>query len=214
MDKEFWLERWQTGQTQFNSPDPNACLTEFFQFPKGLVFVPLCGASIDMAWLVNQGHQVVGIELSDLALNQFIESQGLKGKWSLDPTSLKVFKDGDYQLYLGDYFLLTPKHLKDVNYVYDRAALVALPPALRLKYVEKLLGLLKPQSQILLVTCEYPAAEMAGPPFSVPETEVRTLYSQAKKISLLKKEKKELSPHLQEKGLKSFYYQLAFLIEV
>ena len=71
--------------------------------------------------------------------------------------------------------------------MFDRAALIALPPDLRLRYAHELYAALPTDCRGLLVSLEYPQAERAGPPFSVPEDEVRALYGTDWLVDLLER---------------------------
>lgn len=179
MKSEFWLERWQRGEIGFHQPQFNNYLTKQWQ-QLGLtgnesVFVPLCGKSLDLLWLRQQGHTVVGIELSDQAVLAFWEENSLE--CLCQPVGPFINFQGDgISLLVGDYFQLTQETLKGVTAVFDRAALIALPPEMRCAYVAQMAQLLPSGAQILLVTMEYPQYEMPGPPFSVPEAEVMAFY--------------------------------------
>jgi thiopurine S-methyltransferase len=180
MKSEFWLERWQRGEIGFHQPQFNNYLTEYWQL-LGLagsetVFVPLCGKSLDLLWLRQQGHTVVGIELSDQAVLAFWEENALECLYQPAGAFINFQGDG-ISLLVGDYFQLTQETLKGVTAVFDRAALIALPPEMRPVYVEQMAQLLPSGAQVLLMTMEYPQHEMAGPPFSVAEAEVIALYS-------------------------------------
>ncbi len=179
MNGEFWRERWQRGEIGFHQSQFNNYLTEYWQ-QLGLVgsepvFVPLCGKSLDLLWLRQQGHTVVGIELSDQAVLAFWEENDLECVCQSAGAFINFQGDG-IGLLVGDYFQLTQESLKGVMAVFDRAALIALSAEMRPAYVEQMAQLLPSAAQILLVTMEYPQHEMAGPPFSVPAAEVIELY--------------------------------------
>lgn len=179
MHHDFWHERWQQNQIGFHQDEVQPLLRKYWP---GLaaksgdrVFVPLCGKSLDMWWLRQQGQQVVGVELSPLAVQAFFEeaevtpartSNGLQECWQAS----------DIRIYSGDFFMLQPRDISICNVIYDRAALIALPPAMRRDYVAHLHRLFPQGARMLLVTLDYPQAEMDGPPFSVSDAEVRELY--------------------------------------
>ncbi len=180
MKAEFWLERWQRKEIGFHQDEINAHLQEYWgglQLPAGgEVFVPLCGKSRDMLWLRAQGHRVLGVELSPLAVEDFflenelkpqVRSHGAFDSWSCDGVTLLC----------GDFFELTADDLKHVTGIYDRASLVALPPEMRAQYAGHLQRILPEHAPMLLVTMDYAQAEMSGPPFAVGATEVRELYA-------------------------------------
>ncbi len=136
------------------------------------MFVPLCGKSLDLLWLAGQGHPVLGVEISPVGVESFFQENGLKPQVT-DAPPFRRYQVDELTVLCGDFFALTPGHLQGVTAVFDRASLIALPPELRPRYAEHLQGLLRPETRILLVTLDYDQAEMAGPPFSVGEDEVR-----------------------------------------
>lgn len=188
MDSAFWLDRWERGRTGFHMDDVNPRLRTFWEMlhaPQGAtVFVPLCGKSLDMAWLAGRGHRVIGVELSATAARQFYAAQS----WQPTVTwrgAFECFDAGGVRLLVGDYFELPREELANVGVVYDRAALIALPPAIRGRYVNRLADWLAPGTPLLLVTLEYPPAEMDGPPFAVGDDEVHRLYADWQEVELL-----------------------------
>jgi len=81
MNTEFWLENWQRNKIDFHQQEINNHLISFWQqlnvVPNCRIFVPLCGKSLDLLWLHQQGHSVLGIEISELAVNDFFVENGL-----------------------------------------------------------------------------------------------------------------------------------------
>jgi thiopurine S-methyltransferase len=179
MDPELWHERWQRNQIGFHQKEINAHLQAFWgqlTLPaEAPVFVPLCGKSRDMLWLRAHGHPVLGVELSGLAVRDFFAENDLV-PWVVNRGDFDAWECNGIILLCGDFFDLRPEDLTGCLGVYDRASLVALPPAMRERYARHLQALLPPAAEILLVTREYPDGEMQGPPFSVREPEVRSLY--------------------------------------
>jgi len=143
----------------------------------GRVLVPLCGKSLDLLWLRDRGHPVAGVELSAIALESFCMEHGVPARRRL-AGNFDVYETAGLDLYCGDFFALTPAIVGAVSVVYDRAALIALPPELRKRYVAHIGALTPPGVQTLLITMEYSQPQMSGPPFSVTADEVRQLYAQ------------------------------------
>ena len=191
MQHEFWLERWEQNQIGFHKQEISSYLQRFWSklgVSQGdRVFVPLCGKSNDMLWLLGMGYQVIGVELSPLAVESFFADNDLKPK---------ITRQGDFlvngvdrlQILCGDFFALQAADLGHVNVVYDRASLVALPVDMRIKYVSSLSTLLPTNTPILLVTLDYPQHEMQGPPFSVPGEEIGKLFGSWCDVELLASE--------------------------
>ncbi len=178
MEPDFWHQRWHNDEIGFHQPEVNPRLIRHWprlQLPaESRVLVPLCGKSMDLAWLAEQGHQVIGAELSTVALTDFCRDHGLEPAIS-NHGLLQRWQAGAYTLFCGDFLELTPELLGPVDAVYDRAALIALPPAMRPHYVARLLQVAGTARQ-LLITLEYRQELMNGPPFAVLEDEVRQLY--------------------------------------
>jgi thiopurine S-methyltransferase len=180
VNKSFWTERWQQQQIGFHQAEINKYLQKYWQTVNheqegSKVFVPLCGKSLDLLWLREQGHPVLGIEFSDLAVNDFFGENQLEAQRQLDDRFMRMSSD-KIDMLCGDFFHLQAPDLTDCHLVYDRASLVALPESSRKRYASHMSEILPDSVRILLVTMEYPQQEMQGPPFSVPETEVFSLY--------------------------------------
>ena len=205
MEKRFWMERWEKNETGFHQEQVNPYLIRYW--PElglargGEVFVPLCGKSLDMHWLREQGHFVTGVELSDIAVHAFFDEYGYVPYRTHDGR-FDIREAEGVRLMRGDFFELAPADLAVVTAVYDRAALVALPSDMRRHYVSHLARILPPLTRMLLVTFEYPQNEMSGPPFSVPTEEVRELYRGFADIRLLSQQDLlEANPRFRERGL-------------
>ncbi len=190
MDPDFWHQRWCEGRIGFHQDKPTPLLLEHWPAlglaPGSQVFVPLAGKSLDLAWLAAQGHRVLGVELSPLAVAQFFAEHGLTPQVR-DSRYGRHFRAGDIELICGDVFGLDAEVLADCAAAYDRAALIALPPPLRRRYVRELHALLPAACRGLLITLEYPPHEKQGPPFAVPEAEVRELYGRDWRVETLER---------------------------
>ena len=180
MEPNFWLDRWAKNEIGFHQAKINPYLQKFWPsiaVPKGAtVFVPLCGKSMDMHWLREQGYRVLGVELARSAVKDFFDALKLSATVS-QRGRFECWEADGYTLLCGDFFDLTASDLANVAAVFDRAALIALPPAVRERYVRKLRDILPAGAATLLVTLTYTQQERNGPPFSVDEQEVRKLYA-------------------------------------
>lgn len=207
MDPDYWLERWRSGNTPFHQPQVNTDLQRFWPSlqlpPASSVFVPLCGKSLDMSWLRARGHSVVGVELSAPAIAEFYAAEGLHPTRN-SSGRLECMEAAGYELYVGDLFDLEAGHLAAVRGVYDRAALVALPPELRARYARHLMAILPARCSMLLLTVDYPQQQMPGPPFAVGADEIRALYGAEFRITpLATREVAAIEPRYLERGLRS-----------
>ncbi len=178
MQPQFWKDRWAEGKIGFHEGKPNHFLAQFRAHLAGTrVLVPLCGKTEDLAFLAAQGHQVVGIELVEDAVAAFFAEHDVTPAIERRG-DLAIYMAGDIRILAGDLFSVQPADVGTIDSIYDRAALIALPSDLRPRYVAHLRSLVAPATPALLVTLEYPQDLMPGPPFSVPEAEVRALYGQ------------------------------------
>jgi thiopurine S-methyltransferase len=177
VERQFWLDRWNAGQIGFHEGRPNAYLERHAAHlgPPGCVLVPLCGKSEDLAWLASRGHAVLGVELAERGARAFFAEHGLVPAEARRGAYLALAAGG-VTILVGDVFDLTPADVAAVTAFYDRAALIALTPPQRARYVALLRKLL-PGSNGLLVTFEYDARLMDPPPHAVLEPEVRALYA-------------------------------------
>ncbi|GCE88702.1 thiopurine S-methyltransferase [Komagataeibacter diospyri] len=178
MDETFWHGKWQRNEIGFHEPWPNALLTDNFmalRLPVGArVFVPLCGKSRDIHWLLEYGYQVAGIELSPIAVTQLFFELGLAPRISPAGPLLR-YEAGSLCVFTGNVFSLTRTELGHVDAVYDRAALIALPAPTRVAYARHLITITEAAPE-LVISMEYDQSRKAGPPFSVDENALRQYY--------------------------------------
>jgi thiopurine S-methyltransferase len=205
MHADFWLERWREGRTHFHLEPVTPLLQKYWPglgLPKGSkVLVPLCGKTLDMVWLAEQGHKVLGVELSPLAVERFFEENSLKPETRTSELGVH-YTAGNIEIICGDIFGLDAGTLSACAGVYDRAALVALPAEMRQRYVEHVYGQLAGNYQGLLLTLYYNQQEMDGPPFSVGEQEAQALYAPHTLVHTLdQREILSKEPKFKERGL-------------
>ena len=190
MDPDFWHQRWREGRIGFHQDKPTPLLLEHWPSlalaAGSRVFVPLAGKSLDLVWLAAHGHRVLGAELSPMAVAQFFDEHGLTPQLH-DSRYGRHYRAGEIELICGDVFGLDADVLADCAAVYDRAALIALPPPLRRRYVRELHAQLPVGGHGLLIALEYPLHEKQGPPFAVPEAEVRELYDRDWRVETLER---------------------------
>lgn len=188
MEPSFWHERWERAEIGFHKSEINAHLSEFWSTlqlaPGQRVFVPLCGKSLDLLWLAGEGHPVTGVEISAIAVAAFFAENNLPAQ-RYHHGAFEVWEQGAIRILCGDFFALTAASVADCAAVYDRAALIALPPPLRQRYVQHLDTLLPAGMRTLLITLEYEQSARPGPPFAVDEAEVRHLYGASHAIEVL-----------------------------
>lgn len=188
MEPSFWHDKWDAKQIGFHLDEVNALLTQYW--PKlnlasdSQVFVPLCGKSLDLCYLAEQGHEVLGCELSQTAVEDFFSDNELPYS-VVQQGEANHYSTEQVNILQGDIFSLSPDAFLHINAFYDRAALIAWPESMRLAYAEKISALIPPKSIGLLVTLDYPQEALKGPPFAVSKTWVETHLSEAFEIELL-----------------------------
>jgi len=180
MHASFWHSRWQSNQIGFHQAQVNAYLQQ--QWPAlalesgARVLVPLCGKSLDMLWLAGQGLQVLGVELSGRAVEDFFAEHQLVPQVE-QSGAFKVYRCDDIEIRCGDFFALTAEDVKGCTALYDRAAVIALPVEMRKRYVEHLSAILPLSAKGLLITLDYDQSQIDGPPFAVTDGEVQRLFA-------------------------------------
>lgn len=187
MEASFWHQKWQRGEIAFHQNQANALLVAHFEKLNlrygSRIFLPLCGKTLDIAWLLARGYQVVGAELSEIAIDELFQSINLKPQVAQNGTLLH-YSAKDIDLYVGDIFDLSASVLNQVDAIYDRAALVALPAEIRKQYASHLTNITHVAPQ-LVITYEYNQALIDGPPFSVCEEELKRCYGTAYAMTAL-----------------------------
>ena len=185
MEAAFWHQKWKENRIGFHQADFNRWLQSWWsaQQQGEPVLVPLCGKSRDLLWLSGQGHPVDGFELSELAITQFFDENNLSAETS-EVGPYRCHRHDDLRIYQGDFFAV-PELGCRYRLAYDRAALIALPTAMRRQYATLLSRLIEAGGQVLLVTLEYQPGQQVQPPFSVGEMEVRTLFERDFSVEVL-----------------------------
>jgi thiopurine S-methyltransferase len=178
MERSFWFARWQEGKIGFHDGTPHRYLVEHAGWlaDRRRILVPLCGKSEDLAYLASRGHDVIGVELVEDAVKQFFDEHGTVPETEASG-DLVIYRAGAITVIAGDFFSVTHDHIGPIDAVFDRAALVALPPEIRARYVAHLRELARDATRELLVSIEYPPEASNGPPFSIEEPEVHRTFA-------------------------------------
>lgn len=188
VDHQHWLDRWKEDRIGFHQGSVNPHLQKWFPRlappPGSTLFLPLCGKALDILWCAQQGYEVIGIELSQIAVEAFFSENSLDYERSEDDRFTR-YRAPNITLLQGDFFDLSAEDLQACGLVYDRAALIALTAGDRPRYYAHMLSVLPPQCAMLLIAIEYDQAEMQGPPFSVPSDEIAHYYREAYDIKTL-----------------------------
>lgn len=187
MDASFWDQRWKNNEIAFHENKVNPLLVKHFKTlslaKSSRVFVPLCGKTLDIAWLIANGFCVVGAELIETAIQQLFTELGVVPKISVTG-EVKHYSAKNIDIFVGDIFTVSRKMLGLVDAIYDRAALVALPKDMRHRYTEHLMQITNIAPQ-LLITFEYDQNVMAGPPFAISHEEIDQHYQNSYSLTRL-----------------------------
>lgn len=190
MEAEFWHQKWEKNEIAFHGSEANPLLVKYFNelaLAKGSrVFLPLCGKTLDISWLLANGYRVAGAELSKIAIEQLFTGLGVEPNISRSGR-LEHYRASNIDVYVGDLFDLSDQMLGPVDAIYDRAALVALPEAMRTRYTAHLTAIANCAPQ-LLIAYEYDQHLQEGPPFSVSNAEVKRHYADRYDLTLLSSE--------------------------
>ncbi len=178
MEVSFWHQRWGKNDIAFHESEVNPLLVKYFKqlslVNGSRVFLPLCGKTLDIPWLLSNGYRVAGSELSKIAIEELFVGLGVEPKIS-EVGKVDRYSAQNIDIFVGDIFHLSSKMLGLVDAIYDRAALVALPKAMRDRYTAHLIEITDKAPQ-LLICYEYDQSLMEGPPFSISNEEVNQHY--------------------------------------
>ena len=174
-----WISRWKNNRIGWHADQINRQLIGYLEnldLSAGeTIFVPLCGKTKDMLFLLEKQINVIGVEMSSIAVEQFFLENNLS--YSISKMDGFILYEGKgIRIYCGNYFDLEFNHLQEVRAVYDRASLIALDEELRQKYVKHLNDIIADDVRILLLTLNYPQHQRSGPPFAVSRSEVDELF--------------------------------------
>lgn len=181
MGVDRWRESWRRGHPAFHRETVHDDLIAFHDEVLGgaeRVLVPLSGRSLDLAWLAERGHEVVGVEIVEEVVAAYFADRGLEVA-PAPAGPFRAYRSGRLTVLAGDMLDATPEDLGTFDGAWDRAALVALPPAERPAYAGVLRGLMRPGARMLLQTFGLDRPPEVGPPYRVPEDEIRRLFGGA-----------------------------------
>lgn len=217
MEISYWQSRWRNDKTGWHMDKVYPLLKKYWPEldlePNASVLVPLCGKTLDIDWLAKLGHRVVGVDISEKAIRTVINRNNLDVTRSTKG-SFSVFRSQNIELWCGDFMKLRKSLIPANDVVYDKAALIALPPDQRTAYTQHIQALTQPHTQILLNCFEYDQQEMTGPPFSVHEDELHRLYGSQFTITLLHNQSiLDDMRRFQQRGLRSYLNEKFYLLQ-
>ncbi len=207
MEKEFWERAWEERNIGFHMTETNVFLkwaldNQVIQKRK-TALVTLCGKSLDLIFLRDLGFHVYGIEIAEAAVLEFFSENNLEYEVK-QSESFKIFETRGITIFCGDLFALSKDLLPKIDFIYDRASNVALPPEMRPDYYAKVKELSSKGTEMLLLTGHSQEKDIFGPPFSIPKEEIDAAYKEyTQEFKILQEEKKKVtSKRLKEYGIK------------
>lgn len=187
MEADFWQHKWANNEISFHKNHPNPLLTAHIKalslVEGSVIFIPLCGKTLDIAWLLSKGYRVAGVELVEPAIEQLFTELAIVPKISI-VGKIKHYQAKNIDIYVGDIFELSQDILHSIDAIYDRAALIALPEETRTRYTTHLMKITDKAPQLLIV-CHYDQTLMQGPPFSINDEKISRLYKDSYKVTLI-----------------------------
>lgn len=178
MEKEFWIEKWNEGQIGFHQSEYNKSMRNHYD-SKDLtnknVFIPLAGKSNDIIYFLERGANVYAVEISKEAVNAFFKENEFDFSKE-ENQKYEVFKYRNLTYYHGDFFTLSRTEIPRIDFLYDRASVIALPPTMRKDYYSKINELIGPHTDIHIQSYTHDGPKDFGPPFYVPEDELDNAY--------------------------------------
>jgi SAM-dependent methyltransferase len=161
LDKNYWDERYRTGQTGWDIGYVSPALKAFFDTLNDLnqrILIPGGGNSYEAVYLLEQGFKdVTVVDISEVVCKQLTEKHAAKG--------LKVV--------CGDFF----EHQQQYDLIVEQTFFCALHPSLREHYMVKMGELLLTNGQ--LVGLLFNRHFEVGPPFGGSVEEYQTLFQKA-----------------------------------
>ncbi len=217
MELSYWQSRWKKGNIGFHLDEVYPGLLEHWealQISQGsTVLVPMCGKSMDLKWLADRVNKVVGVEVSDVAVQDFFLDHNLSPVES-SFANFSIFKARNIELWCGDFFKLPVHKFQHPDLIYDKGAIVAFPQKMRKKYSDILKNLCSSNTKLLIQHFEYRKIEMNGPPFSVPCSEIEELFGDDFSIKQLDNKSLEIKRFEKfiKRGLKSYLLEYLTLL--
>ncbi len=204
VDAAFWQARWDEGKIGFHEGKPNAWLDRRADVLAGdpaaprSILVPMAGKAVDVAWLAARGHLVIAVEIVERAVVAFFAENDLTPKRSRCG-AFERFEAGGIIFLCGDVLALDVDVTGPLDAAFDRAALIALEPRDRERYVATLARVLGPGARALLVGFQHGVAE--GPPFDLTPAQVHALWAPHGRVEALGEDDiTEASRHMTARG--------------
>ncbi len=159
LDREFWDQRWQEGQTGWDIGNIAPAMREYIDghiSPTSSILIPGCGSAHEAAYMLNRGYS--DIHLLDISPTACSRLQ-------------KEFEGQPVTVHCYDFF----EHQGSYDHVMEQTFFCAIDPSLRERYVEHVATLLEDGGSVfgLLFDVDF---EKKGPPFGGSRTDYIPLF--------------------------------------
>ncbi|GAX20948.1 thiopurine S-methyltransferase [Fistulifera solaris] len=178
---DSWKKLWDTGMTRWHQRDVYWVLQKYgddYIHKESRVLVPLCGKTVDLAYLTTKAKEVIGVEGVLQAVKEFMqENPNLQMEAVGSRNGFDCFRGEKIWLLCGNFFHFGPAVAGKFDVIWDRAAMVAINPSDREEYVQVLGSVLKPGGVLLLSGYVRPKGDVkSGPPFTLNKDQVLHLF--------------------------------------
>lgn len=151
---EYWADRWAENRTGWHNPKVNPFLKrhyevvtgkklpeepltpgseEFVNNSKKKWYIPLCGKTLDVAFLLGLGYKVFAVEGVRKAIETLDEESRLGLQFD-EKRSVFTGADGILEIYFGDLFQCPIEEFGPLDYVWDRGSIIAFEYRFRQSY--------------------------------------------------------------------------------
>lgn len=177
MQKEFWEDRWKTGETGWDMGTVSTPLKEYIDQLKNKelrILIPGCGNAYEGQYLHNLGFTNVSlIDISETAVHSF-------------KTRCEGFPET--HVYCDDFF----KHHGKYDLVLEQTFYCAIPPEMRDAYVKKLSELIVSGGEYAGVLFNFPLDQ--GPPYGGDAEEYQNRFSKYFDVLVLEECRNSIPP--------------------
>ena len=213
MEPGYWQQRWREGRIGFHEGKPNPHLVQHAAVlaiapERRRVLVPLCGKTVDLAYLAGLGAEVVGVEIVDAAARAFFDEQQIPVARTVDGPLVR-YEGAGVEIVVGDFFDLGPEDIGLFDAYYDRASLVALPREMRAAYV-RTMQRVTPKARGLVVSFEHDVGD-GEPPFSITRADLEGLFPERTFAFLRKRSTFDPSGNMAKRGA-TFVEETAYAV--
>ena len=216
-DLKLWSGAWGRGQTPWVNKDSEKFLVRSWRQlrrlglqPKQRVLVPLCGASPSIRFFLLRKFDVTGVEYVPGAITALIKHDFPTKKLKKSKIKSGIsYSIRHLEIIQQDFFKFSARN--HFHFIYDRAALVAIRPKLRIKYAKILTNSLTPGGLIFLVTYTRVGGRVRGAPYQISRKQLLKLFPSMTVAFKLDQSTRKLGPRFKDSGVRSLTYSVTVL---